>query len=141
VLTTCFTRRRLDAIPEGEPLEFGNSVYKIAFEERTPRPVFGHRYKFFLRDAVDDVPEYVVRWANFEQMAAEAGLTLRYRKTFHEVFAEHENHAQFGPLMVRMKVKDESGESQMDEDQWEAASEWFIFSLMLLCSGALTIDG
>jgi mRNA (guanine-N7-)-methyltransferase len=120
---------QLDALPPGtDPLEWGNTVYRIRFEERTQKPVFGHRYHFFLRDAVDDVPEYVVRWEPFVQLAEEYGLRLVYRKEFHQVFQEHENHPEFGPLMVRMNVVDSSGESQMDEDQWEAASESFLYS-------------
>lgn len=57
---------RLDAIPDdAAELEFGNSVYKIRFEDRVERPVYGHRYWFYLKDAVEDVPEYVVHWDNF----------------------------------------------------------------------------
>jgi len=29
--------------------------------------VFGHRYWFFLKDAVEDVPEYLVHWESFVQ--------------------------------------------------------------------------
>ena len=59
-------RERLDALPKGaKDLSFGNSVYTIRFESRTERPLFGHRYWFFLKDAVDDVPEYIVHWENF----------------------------------------------------------------------------
>lgn len=65
-----------------------------------------------------------------DRMAAEQGLHPVYRQEFHEVYSEHEGHAEFGPLMVRMKVKNEHGESQMDEDQWEAASEWLSASFM-----------
>ena len=28
--------------------------------------VYGHAYRFFLEDAVEDVPEYLVHWDNFE---------------------------------------------------------------------------
>ena len=38
------------------------------------------------------------------------------------MFQENQDHSEYGPLMVRMKVVDENGESAMDEDQWEAAS-------------------
>jgi hypothetical protein len=62
----CF-RENLDNIPtSAEELSFGNSVYKITFDNRE-RPVFGHKYWFFLQDAVENVPEYVVRWDNFVQ--------------------------------------------------------------------------
>ena len=61
-------RDQLDALPpNAKELTWGNSVYKIRFEDRHNRPVFGHRYWFYLQDAVDDVPEYVVHWDNFVQ--------------------------------------------------------------------------
>lgn len=56
-------------------------------------------------------------------MASEYHLRLLYKEEFHDVYAEHCDHPEFGPLLQRMKVVDPSGESQMDEDQWETASE------------------
>ena len=59
---------RLDQIPaEASDLSFGNSVYSIKFESRESRPLYGHRYSFFLQDAVEDVPEYIVHWEPFVQ--------------------------------------------------------------------------
>ncbi len=60
-------REKLDNIPlDAEDLSFGNSVYKITFDNRE-RPLFGQKYWFFLQDAVENVPEYVVQWDNFVQ--------------------------------------------------------------------------
>jgi hypothetical protein len=56
-------------------------------------------------------------------MASEYQLKLLYKAEFHDIYAEHSDHREFGPLLRKMKVVDEQGESQMDEDQWEAASE------------------
>ncbi|ETW85458.1 hypothetical protein HETIRDRAFT_311168 [Heterobasidion irregulare TC 32-1] len=126
---------RLDALPPGAPPSFGNDVYRIRFEDgerardKAARPVFGHKYWFFLRDAVEDVPEYIVHWEPFVELAAEYGLHPVYKKEFHEVFEEHQGHAEFGPLLERMKVVDKDGESQMDEDQWEAANIYIAFAL------------
>ncbi|KAI0373343.1 hypothetical protein BV20DRAFT_1050237 [Pilatotrama ljubarskyi] len=120
---------QLDALPpDAEDLSWGNSVYKIRFEERDKRPLFGHRYWFYLQDAVDDVPEYVVHWDNFVQMAAEHGLHPVYKEEFHDVFKEHHEHEEFGQLLQRMHVVDANGESQMDEDQWEAANIYIGFA-------------
>ena len=55
-------------------------------------------------------------------MAADFGLHPVYKEEFHHVFEEHQDHAEFKPLLVRMKVVDDEGASAMDEDQWEAAS-------------------
>ncbi|THG97181.1 hypothetical protein EW026_g4772 [Hermanssonia centrifuga] len=116
---------RLDAVPKGaQELTFGNNVYQIRFEERDHRPIYGNRYWFYLKDAVDDVPEYVVHWSNFVSLAAEYGLHPIFVKEFHDVFSENEDHAEYGPLLQHMRVVDTNGESQMDEDQWEAASRF-----------------
>lgn len=126
--------------PDATDLSFGNDVYKIRFEDRTEQPIYGHKYWFFLRDAVEDVPEYVVHWGHFVQyvafrpppcslvytsfrLASSYGLYPTYKEEFHHVFGEHQEDPEFGPLMLKMKVVDENGESSMDEDQWEAASE------------------
>jgi mRNA (guanine-N7-)-methyltransferase len=45
-------------------LKFGNNVYNVHFDSSTPS-TYGHRYMFFLADAVENVPEYVVYWKNF----------------------------------------------------------------------------
>lgn len=120
---------RLDGIPDdAKELEFGNSVYKIRFEQREPRPLYGHRYWFYLKDAVEDVPEYVVHWDSFVKLASEYDLDLIYEKEFHEVYAENEEHPEYGPMLQHMKVVDSNGESQMDEDQWEAANIYIAFA-------------
>ncbi|KAI0637355.1 mRNA capping enzyme-domain-containing protein [Trametes polyzona] len=119
----------LDSLEPGtDDLSWGNKVYKIRFEDREHRPIFGHRYWFYLKDAVDDVPEYVVHWDNFVELAAEYGLHPVYKAEFHEVFDEHHDHEEFGQLLERMHVVDRNGESQMDEDQWEAANIYIGFA-------------
>lgn len=114
--------------PDREDLEWGNSVYTIKFDEREHDSIYGQRYWFYLQDAVDNVPEYVVHWDPFVQLAEEYDLFPVYKKEFHDVFEEHHESKEFGPLLVRMKVMDDNGESVMDEDQWEAANVYIAFA-------------
>jgi mRNA (guanine-N7-)-methyltransferase len=58
------------------------------------------------------------------RLAAEYNMYPVYKKEFHEVFEDFKDHAEFEPLLQRMKVVDSNGETDMDEDQWEAASAW-----------------
>lgn len=85
LLNTCYKimhtnlRENLDNIPpESQDLSFGNSVYRIRFDSRDSRPTFGQRYHFFLQDAVDNVPEYIVRWDNFVEYVFPSNLWLKF---------------------------------------------------------------
>lgn len=51
-------------------------MYTVRFDEREEMPVFGHRYWFFLKDAVENVPEYVVRWDNFVRWVSDLLVVL-----------------------------------------------------------------
>ncbi|WVF66975.1 hypothetical protein IAT40_001718 [Kwoniella sp. CBS 6097] len=120
---------RLDALPEDdEELRFGNSCYYVQFTERKHKGIYGHQYRFFLTDAVEDVPEYVVYWENFEALALEYGLKLLYKKPFHDILQEEKETRDFGPLLGKMGVVNGQGESAMDEDQWEAANIYMAFA-------------
>jgi len=58
---------KLDEVPADQAeLRFGNSCYYVEFTERKHKGIYGHEYRFFLEDAVGDVPEYIVDWRNFE---------------------------------------------------------------------------
>lgn len=50
---------------------------------------------------------------------------LLYKEEFHHIFEAEREHRDFKPLLQRMKVVSASGESQMDEDQWDAASTFY----------------
>ena len=59
-----------DEQPEPEVAEWGNSIYRVRFPGDTPkdgifRPPYGWKYNFFMEEAVEEVPEYVVPWEAF----------------------------------------------------------------------------
>ncbi|KAG9010496.1 mRNA cap guanine-N7 methyltransferase [Tulasnella sp. JGI-2019a] len=123
-----FLMEHLNRIPaDATDLSWGNTVYTVRFDDRI-RKTYGQRYSFFLKDAVDDVPEYVVHWEEFEKLASTYGLTLKYKQEFHQVFEDNQEHRDFGPLLQKMNVVDSNGESHMDEDQWEAANVYLAFT-------------
>lgn len=50
--------------------EWGNSIYRVRFPGKTPedgvfRPPFGWKYSYFMEEAVEEIPEYVVPWEAF----------------------------------------------------------------------------
>ena len=57
---------------------FGNAVYSVKFDERDWAEPYGHRYTFFLQDAVEEVPEYVVYWDNFVTCVVGLSLSLHH---------------------------------------------------------------
>lgn len=57
-------------VEEDDRVEWGNDIYKVRFPGATPedgvfRPPFGWRYTYFMKEAVEEVPEYVVPWEAF----------------------------------------------------------------------------
>lgn len=51
-------------------VEWGNSIYRVKFPGKTPedgvfRPAFGWKYFYFMEEAVEEIPEYVVPWEAF----------------------------------------------------------------------------
>ena len=61
--------------PETTVAEWGNSIYRIRFPGETPkdgifRPPYGWKYSFFMEEAVEEVPEYVVPWEAFRGFAS-----------------------------------------------------------------------
>lgn len=60
----------LDRDGQAKEIEWGNSIYRVRFPGNTPedgvfRPPFGWKYSYFMEEAVEGVPEYVVPWAAF----------------------------------------------------------------------------
>ncbi|KAG8707812.1 mRNA cap guanine-N7 methyltransferase [Ceratobasidium sp. 394] len=95
-----------------DELSFGNSVYRIRFDSKHEQPLYGHRYWFYLRDAVEDVPEYVVRWDEFKALSLEYGLKAIYRSEFHDLFNDERRDSEFGPLLQKMKVVNARGDTR-----------------------------
>jgi mRNA (guanine-N7-)-methyltransferase len=70
---------------------FGNDIYTVTFDNEPPedgvfRPPFGNRYNYSLKDAIDDVPEYVVPFETLRAICEDYGLVLKYKKNFIDIF-------------------------------------------------------
>ncbi|KAK7185654.1 hypothetical protein DPSP01_007473 [Paraphaeosphaeria sporulosa] len=122
-----------DGQVEEEGFEWGNSVYRVKFPGKTPadgtfRPPFGWKYFYFLEEAVDEVPEYVVPWEAFRALAEDYNLELQYRKPFREVWEEQKDDPELGPLAERMNVRERGGGRLLtSEEELDAADFYHVF--------------
>ncbi|CDO95804.1 unnamed protein product [Kluyveromyces dobzhanskii CBS 2104] len=91
-----FIRYKMNKIPDSvEKPSWGNSIYKVTFSNNEyqkngnefPSP-FGQMYTFWLEDAIDNVPEYVIPFESFRSLADEYGMELELQKGFNEFFVE-----------------------------------------------------
>ncbi|KAA8916185.1 hypothetical protein TRICI_001676 [Trichomonascus ciferrii] len=125
-----FLMEHVWSTPEGVK-SWGNSLYRIQFEELPPKslnPPFGHQYSFFLEDAVENVPEYIVPFDCLQKLCTEYGLELTYKKPFLEMFDEEtSNDTRLFKLCDRMKVFKDDGSYGIDGDEREAASVYLAF--------------
>ncbi|KAL2150714.1 hypothetical protein VTH82DRAFT_7277 [Thermothelomyces myriococcoides] len=125
-----------DEKEEGEAEEtasWGNSIYWVRFPGPTPadgvfRPPFGWKYSYFLDEAVEEVPEYVVPWEAFRALAEDYNLELQYHKPFAEVWETEKNDRELGALSERMGVRDPAtGKLLVSEEEMEAARFYVAF--------------
>ncbi|KAL6806678.1 mRNA capping enzyme domain-containing protein [Trichoderma sp. SZMC 28013] len=114
---------------EAEPTaEWGNSIYRVRFPGKTPedgvfRPAFGWKYNFFLDEAVEEVPEYVVPWEAFRALAEDFNLELQFHRPFLEIWETEKDDPELGPLSERMGVRERGGGRLLvSDDEMEAAS-------------------
>ncbi|GAC93177.1 RNA cap methyltransferase [Pseudozyma hubeiensis SY62] len=121
-------RDRLAASAHPGDRSFGNRYYKVVFDQTERWPAFGNRYTFFLEDAVENVPEYVVDFEVFEDLAHEVGLRCIYRKNFAEIYEEGSRHPEHGKLLEKMRVVDRYGSLNLDEEMWQAATLYLGFA-------------
>lgn len=111
-----------------DSLTWGNSIYTVKFPGKVPedgvfRPPFGWKYFFYLEEAVEEVPEYVVPWEAFRALAVEYDLELQFRRTFSEVWELEKDDSSLGPLSERMNVRGrDRGPLLVSEEEQEAAS-------------------
>ncbi|XP_076864469.1 mRNA cap guanine-N(7) methyltransferase [Brachyhypopomus gauderio] len=91
--------KRLEA---SDSNSFGNEVYRVTFQQKGAYPLFGCQYDFNLEGVVN-VPEFLVYFPLFEEMAKKYNMRLVYKKTFHEFFEEKIKNEQNKILMQRMQ--------------------------------------
>ena len=121
----------VDEVEEGEAeetAEWGNEIYRVRFPGKTPadgifRPPFGWKYNFYLHEAVEEVPEYVVPWEAFRAIAEDFNLELQYHKSFEEIWKSEKDDDVLGPLSERMGVRERGrGPLLVSDEEMEAAS-------------------
>ena len=116
-----------------ETAEWGNDIYRVRFPGKTPadgvfRPPFGWKYSFFLHEAVDEVPEYVVPWEALRALAENYNLELQYHKTFSDVWETEKDDRELGPLSERMGVRERhAGPLLVTPEEMEAANLYAAF--------------
>lgn len=81
---------------------------------------YGIRYTFKLDTNVDYVPEYIVHFPSFKQVAAEYGLELVMLCNFHDFFTEFssEQYPNYRRKMFALRVVDDRG--TISADEWDA---------------------
>lgn len=132
----------------GSTLEWGNSIYRVRFPGKVPedgifRPPYGWKYSYFMQEAVEGVPEYVVPWEAFRalvdplyplqlgiqsnaiichRLTEDYNLELQYRQPFADVWREEKDDPILGPLSERMGVRERGrGPLLVSEEEMEAA--------------------
>ncbi|XP_017310422.1 mRNA cap guanine-N7 methyltransferase [Ictalurus punctatus] len=90
-------------LEQSDSNSFGNEVYRVTFQKKGEYPLFGCQYDFNLEGVVD-VPEFLVYFPLFVEMAKKYNMRLVYKKTFHQFFQEKIKDERNKSLMQRMQA-------------------------------------
>jgi len=116
---------------EAKTMEFGNSVTRVRFDgtnklfDMASGP-YGIKYNFFLKDAIDDCPEYLIHFPTLFKLCHQAGLELVEKRNFHKFFFKYAENPELRELLGRMKVLTATEEG-ISEDEWEACFYYCAF--------------
>lgn len=132
-----FIKWKINKMKEGGK-GWGNSLYSVTFpdlegcwdrEKKNFKKPFGNVYNYFLKDAVEDVPEYVVPFEKFRSMCEDHGLELRYKKNFFDMF--NKEIATFFPMLpgpLVQSLRQEDGTYGVSGEEREACSFYLSFA-------------
>lgn len=129
-----FIRYKMNKIPSTvEKPSWGNSIYKVTFpnndyqknDNEFPSP-FGQMYTFWLEDAIDNVPEYVIPFESFRSLADEYGMELELQMGFNEFFVKEIPSwvTRFSPRM-REGLKRSDGKFGVEGEEKEPAAYFY----------------
>ncbi|CCC71439.1 hypothetical protein NCAS_0H01290 [Naumovozyma castellii] len=129
-----FIRYKLNKIGKDvEKPSWGNSIYKVTFENNAyqqndnefPSP-YGQMYTYWLEDAIDNVPEYVVPFETLRSLADEYGMELEVQMPFNKFFVQEIPKwiDKFSPRM-REGLQRSDGRYGVEGDEKEAASYFY----------------
>lgn len=111
-------------VEESPSSSFGSEVFSVSFLKKGEYPLFGCQYHFNLEGVVN-VPEFLVYFPLFEEMAKKYNMRLVFKKTFSEFFQEHVTDEQHKSLMQRMHALEpypvEDGTKASDGVEYEHA--------------------
>ncbi|XP_061111452.1 mRNA cap guanine-N7 methyltransferase [Conger conger] len=112
--------KRLEA---SEANSFGNEVYSVTFQKKGDYPLFGCQYDFNLEGVVN-VPEFLVYFPLFEEMAKKYNMRLVFKKTFHEFFEEKIQNEQHKFLMKKMQALEQYPADGRNQPASDSAEEY-----------------
>ncbi|XP_067886879.1 mRNA cap guanine-N7 methyltransferase [Heterodontus francisci] len=112
-----------------ETNSFGNNLYSVTFQKKGEYPLFGCQYDFNLEGVVN-VPEFLVYFPLFEEMAKKHKMKLILKKTFAEFFKEKVQNSEHKMLLKRMKsleqypIAETSGSLGFNKEDYEHAEDY-----------------
>lgn len=119
--------------------QWGNNIFNIRFDEETVKKfrangnkfteLTGNKYNFYLSEAVDDVPEYVIPFDMFVKEAENYNLRLLHKASFMEYFRQKvgQNERVLNEAVIK-KLTGHTGIPTFDPDQLEVCSIYLMFA-------------
>lgn len=115
--------------------DWGNSIFHITFRSNHNDGNFekltNNRYEFFLREAVENVEEFVIPFDKFTELAKDYGFKLVKHVPFLKYFSENVvGNEVLIQDCVRKRLTDHKGTPLFDSEQLEVCSIYSVFAFV-----------
>lgn len=111
---------------------FGNELYSVTFETQPPKTgefptPFGNVYNYYLKDAIDNVPEYIIPFETLRAICSDYGLRLKFKEPFHDYFSK-KIPSWYERLSPRVKegIRKDNGGVGVSGQESEATSYFYL---------------
>ena len=116
---------------------FSNDIYYVDFLEEGIKefPLFGSKYVFYLENAVESLPEFLVHFPLLEQMMKDLGMELVLAKPFTDYV--YDDVGNLKSLSVLSKTRGLNKQGTISAKEWEVISCYMVFGFKKLYDSEL----
>lgn len=132
--SSSYIKYHLSKFPKGCK-GFGNSIFSLQFDEVPPRDgkfasPYGNKYYFYLKDAINYIPEFFVDFDDLRQLADEYGLEVCLQEEIFKFYGDEIQNLYEGisTKIIKSLTRKSDGKVGLEGEEKSAAMIYLVFA-------------